>query len=910
MLLDPEITDLKRLKDEEFETLILRLTESEVVDHGGIITDVSGSGHINAPDEGIDVWVQVPNKKFQSEFIPTPITRIQVKNSEFEIFKIEDEMCPDETLRNSIKELSTNQGTYILVSASNLGKIQRSKRLRKMQEIIGKFGLGDTINLKFYDLSIIHQWLRQHPVAMNWVKPIIGMDTNGWQNYGNWSSPCPDGPLIEDLGTIIEIPSRPRTKFSLINGINEVREIIRNSDRTFRVIGISGVGKTRIVQALFEESVGNNPLDRNKVLYFNVGDNPISSIQPMVERLLVNEKSPIIVLDNCSISTHNEFANQLSAKKSKIKLITVEYDIRENLINQTDVIHISTKEPDIATNLVKRHYNKISFDDAIRIGKFAEGNLKLSLAVAEQLKDETGSLARFSNTELFERLFQPHQSEIKDLHMRARALALVYSFSTKLKDELKSELYVLGSLFDFTGKELFQASQCLFERKLVQERDFWRAILPTTIANKLAIEALNYTTESEILKTFSKSGNARLLLSFSYRLSLLHDNEKAQKIVQNWLKPSGILHNIKNLSPNKFKVFENVALVNPKLALENLRNHLYNLKPLNLKAESHAFTTTTFNLLERLSILPECFFQCIQMLLKIAFEDKSPNMSKEALSILHEVFMPKYSENSEKIILKKKIINTLLTNNDERKQILGLELLRMTLLQPSSFKYHTLALGARPQKLGEINAENSLEYGYSNFIQIATSVCNSSKKERSEKCRQFLAKRLPYLLGTLTNSELLIDSILEIHNHQEWIDGWQMIRESIGIAIETNDGIKILNVNQLLSFEKLLRPTELINKIRATVLNSKFEIQRTANQNDLNNFHWPGKSSKCIQGEMLKLGMRFSAESRKFKDLGENLFMKRLDYLLNYFGKGLAIGSKNKEDTWDKLLKLVHTIEK
>ena len=218
-------------------------------------------------------------------------------------------------------------------------------------------------------------------------------------------------------------------------------------------------------------------------------------------------------------------------------------------------------------------------------------------------------------------------------------------------------------------------------------------------------------------------------------------------------------------------------MVNPKLALENLRNHLYNLKPLTLNTESHAFTTTTFNLLERLSILPECFVQCIKMLLKIAFEDKSPNMSKEALSILHEVFMPKYSENPENIISKKKIIETLLACSDKRKQTLGLELLRRTLLQPSSIRYHTLALGARPQKLGEMKVNNSLEYGYCNFIQIATKVCNSPNKEHSEECRQFLAKKLPYLLGTLTNNELLLESILEIHNHKEWIDGWQVIRE-------------------------------------------------------------------------------------------------------------------------------------
>ena len=553
MFLDPEISDLKELSKENFESLIRLLAESEVAENGGKITDVFGSGHINAPDGGIDVWIQMSNKKFQSEFIPSLDTRIQVKNSEFKTSEIEDEMCPDKELRNSIRELSKMRGTYIIVSASNLGKIQRSKRLRKMQEIIERFGMSDSINLEFYDLSIIHQWLRQHPGAMNWVKPIIGMDTNGWKNYGNWSSPYSDGSLIEDLGTIIEIPSRPGTKFSLIDGINEVREIIRNSDRAVRIIGLSGVGKTRFVQALFEESVGIDPLERTNVIYNDVGDNPKSSIQTMIDRLLLKKKSPIIVLDNCSIPTHNKITNLLNLEKSKIKLITVEYDIRENLGHQTDVIEISTKEPNIAAELVKRHYKKISSDDANRIGDFAEGNLKLSLAVAEQLKDENGSLARFSNVELFERLFQPHQSEIKDLHMRARALALVYSFSTELKDESKSELVVLGSFFDFTGKELFQASQCLLERKLVQERDYWRAILPTTIANKLAIEALNYSTESQILKSLSKSENARLLLSFSYRLSLLHDNEKAQKIVQNLLKPSGILHNIKGLSPINIK---------------------------------------------------------------------------------------------------------------------------------------------------------------------------------------------------------------------------------------------------------------------------------------------------------------------------------------------------------------------
>ena len=66
---------------------------------------------------------------------------------------------------------------------------------------------------------------------------------------------------------------------------------------------------------------------------------------------------------------------------------------------------------------------------------------------------------------------------------------------------------------------------------------------------------------------------------------------------------------------------------------------------------------------------------------------------------------------------------------------------------------------------------------------------------------------------------------------------------------------------------------------------------------------------KCVQGEILKTWYEgFQQNQEEFTDLGENLFMKRLDYLLNYFGKGLAIGSRNKDDTWNNLVKLVHTI--
>lgn len=53
------------------------------------------------------------------------------------------------------------------------------------------------------------------------------------------------------------------------------RRMIATSTNAIRVAGLSGVGKTRFVQALFDENIGTDVLDRTTVIYADTGANSL-----------------------------------------------------------------------------------------------------------------------------------------------------------------------------------------------------------------------------------------------------------------------------------------------------------------------------------------------------------------------------------------------------------------------------------------------------------------------------------------------------------------------------------------------------------------------------------------------------------------------------------------------------------
>ena len=131
--------------------------------------------------------------------------------------------------------------------------------------------------MDFYDRGRVATWVRGHAGLNPWVRSTIGKSIPGWRAYGSWSY-RPEG---ADADYLVDAASRIKTGdkdegdgISATDGINKIRNVLRTPGHVVRLIGLSGVGKTRLVEALFEPAVGINALDPSLAVYTDVADGP------------------------------------------------------------------------------------------------------------------------------------------------------------------------------------------------------------------------------------------------------------------------------------------------------------------------------------------------------------------------------------------------------------------------------------------------------------------------------------------------------------------------------------------------------------------------------------------------------------------------------------------------------------
>jgi len=316
-IFDIDKDELLRLSDTQLEELIARLAEAEVAAHGYSPAYVGWSGSINAPDEGIDIHVQVPVETLSTGFLESPDTVLQAKKHSMAKSAIVKEMIADGELSSTISGQAAKGGSYIIVSLDDdCSPSMKKDRVEAMWDAVKDDPNSENIHLDFYDRSKLAQWLRQHPSVMLWIKRKLGQGYSGWQPYGAWSNP-PQGAvdtLISAPGVTVSLPFDRGKKLSIEEAIDPMRDLIRSTNKAVRITGLSGVGKTRIVQALFDETVGAGALDRTIAVYVDTGAEPNPSAAVMLDRLIVEGRPAIMILDNCPSELHFTLARSLRGR--------------------------------------------------------------------------------------------------------------------------------------------------------------------------------------------------------------------------------------------------------------------------------------------------------------------------------------------------------------------------------------------------------------------------------------------------------------------------------------------------------------------------------------------------------------------------------------------------------------------
>lgn len=280
-------------------------------------------------------------------------------------------------------------------------------RRNAMRQALGGHPDLAVLHTDFIDRHALARWVSAHPAVSLWLRERLGLPSfRGWVGYSQWSSTPKgvDDTLICEDGLSFTLPG-PKIFSAVPDALEAIRALVRDSKKAIRIAGLSGIGKTRLAQALFEETSVGNPIPQSWAVYTDIGRDPEPPPLQMLETLISLDRPAVLIVDNCPPDSHRALADRLAKSDTRVSVITIEYDVRDDRPEETEVIRIEAEGSDIVEALIRRRHPGRSPSDARRLAELAIGNARLALALAEAAP-ATGSLSAFDD----EALFRPHRS--------------------------------------------------------------------------------------------------------------------------------------------------------------------------------------------------------------------------------------------------------------------------------------------------------------------------------------------------------------------------------------------------------------------------------------------------------------------------------------------------------------------
>lgn len=886
-MFDVTSDDIAQLNDVQLRELVGRLCEAELTNQGLSTAAVTWGGNQTAADGGLDVRVALPQGTLIKGYIPRLSTGFQVKTPDMARAAILAEMRPDGVIRPVIQELANADGAYIIVSShGSTADSALRNRQNALREALNGVDNATQLHIDFYDRTRLATWVRQHPGLITWVKEKVGRAIFGWRPYGPWSG------ATDSVDTEYLLDDKLRLHFTghgeaplqpVTNAIDELRDGLAQPGKMVRLVGLSGVGKTRFAQALFDARIGSRPLPPSLCVYTNLSDNPDPQPTGLASDLIANRTRAILIVDNCPPDLHRRLSDLCSASGSTISVLTVEYDVRDDQPEGTQVVTLDTSSPALIEKLVRRRFLHLSEVDARTIAEASGGNARIAIALAGTVS-QSESVTGLSDEELFQRLFRQRHAPNDALLLAAQACSLVYSFQGEAMAGDEAELTRLAALADQTPRELYRNVGELFRRDLVQHRSEWRAVLPHAIANRLAARALEDTPYDLIDQQLVTGGTARLARSFSRRLAFLHDHPRAVAIVDLWLAPGGLLGDVTRLNDTGQAMFENVAPVSPNAALATLE------RVVNGDFGVVAAVLKRHHLLLRSLAYDPLLFERSTSLLVLAtqgLDKQEPMQASETFASLFTIYM---SGTHATIEQRLGVIERLLQSSELSQRSLGLAALDKVLKTTFFTSNHYFEFGAR-----------SRDYGYQPRSKDEVSKWYSAALELIERMTFTERVLIPELSDMVARNFRALWISAQMLNHLEclarqftangfWRAGWAACRQTM---IFNKESLTSDSFSRLSALEVELKPADLPSCVRATVLGGLDVGDIKLEYGSENEFQRLDTISK-------EFGAVVAIDEAALEDLLPDLL--RGGGRAREFGHGLASASKCRRAMWSKLV--------
>ena len=275
-----------------FPELLRLLLSAEALSHGIPPDGIHVSDNIDAPDGGEDGRISWDGGLERTSFLPGRLCQFQLKTGKIGPTTAGHEVLPKaEEVKSMVQSVLKGSGHYIVLSTNSYTRQQIEAREISIREALRGTGLEiDDTQVNFRDAGMLADWINTHPAVATWllVKTTPGGLLGPFQSWSHWA-----GRFEHDASPWVD-----DERLGELRRFLRDRVAIGQPHSMARIIGLTGVGKSRLVLEALRSTVTEDPEQSflsDLVLYAVEGEVNPQTLSTTFQKLADSSARAIVV---------------------------------------------------------------------------------------------------------------------------------------------------------------------------------------------------------------------------------------------------------------------------------------------------------------------------------------------------------------------------------------------------------------------------------------------------------------------------------------------------------------------------------------------------------------------------------------------------------------------------------------
>ena len=618
-----EVTDehIALLTERTLPVLLRRLLSAEAQAHGLPEYGIHVAGNFTTPDGGEDgriTWTEGPRR---TSFLPYRFSQFQLKAGQVAPAAAAREVVDRKgEVKPMVRSALEAGGHYIMLCAHPYTQQQIEAREKRMRAALRDAGIDlDDSQVDFRDAGQAAAWVNRYPSVAAWVKQWTQPGTVGpFRSWIHWASRA-------------EHDTSPRADDDRLPDLREpIREGASTPRRVVRVVGPSGIGKSRLILETLgpskqDERLGYSIADL--VLYADESEAGERAINGVVQTLAENRQRAVLVVDRCPPATHRTLVGMVQRQGSFLSLITIDDEIPSDAQDRTivEVTEYETlvKVPEAPSSVTETIINSVCpglpSEDFRRLAHFSRGFPKIAHLVA-QAWTSSRPVAHATEEHLVETFVVGRRSHDRELLLGSAQLLAAFRLVIVDHPDRDQLAEVAARGRNLTVSDLRDGFNQLIDRGVARRRGRCVNLQPRPIALHLAERRWRDWTPDEWEAILAGDASPDLKVEAAKQLALLNTTEVAQKVVGHICRPGGPFDGIEGLvQPNHAEVLSALAEIDTSLVAEQIGRSLQHFPDMGMvrgDVRRHLVWA-----LEKIAFHPDSFDAGAHLLLRLALTE-------------------------------------------------------------------------------------------------------------------------------------------------------------------------------------------------------------------------------------------------------------------------------------------------